>query len=156
MTSGSWASSKFTYPAVSYIFKITKRVTRFAQLRTMSVSLTKKSVVYPYYVGIYDSLEQLVKAINSAKGTYSHRMLEPLKNRKGSSIIRRSVTDRKYILRISTKKSDVYSASTKQVKNDLLQRLMRVSVTLQPAALLCFLGPCPTRCTSRQTYASLR
>ena len=40
-------------------------------------------------VGIYDSLEELVEAINSANGTYRHQMLEPLKNRKGSYIIRR-------------------------------------------------------------------
>ena len=40
-------------------------------------------------VGIYDSLEELVEAINSANGTYRHQMLELLKNRKGSYILRR-------------------------------------------------------------------
>ena len=40
-------------------------------------------------VRIYDSLEELVEAINSANATYRHQMLEPLKNRKGSYIIRR-------------------------------------------------------------------
>ena len=39
-------------------------------------------------VGIYDSFEELVEAINSANGTFRHQMLESLKNRKGSCIIR--------------------------------------------------------------------
>ena len=45
--------------------------------------------VCPIPVGIYDSLEELVEAINSANGTYTHQMLEPLKNRKCSYILRR-------------------------------------------------------------------
>ena len=39
--------------------------------------------------GIYDSLEELVEVMNSANGTYRHQMLKPLKNRKGSIIMRR-------------------------------------------------------------------
>ena len=49
--------------------------------------ITRKVCHIP--VDIYDSLEHLVEAINSVNGTYRHQILEPLKDRKGSYIIRR-------------------------------------------------------------------
>ena len=106
-------------------------------------------------VRIYDSLEELVEAINSANGTYRHQMLEPLKNRKGSYIIRRMCNCPQIHITDFHEKIRRNSALTKQVKKDLFQRLMRVSATLQPPALLLFLEPCPTRYTSKRTYGSL-